>query len=103
MKRIPTYLSLTEVPVPQPRVHCAGVAIGDEIYLIGGEYHHNHDCDAPTVQIYDTVANTWSSGPDLPRGRSHHEWATFVHNGLVWCVSGVDSSQSPRGHPLGDR
>lgn len=87
----------TEPDVPQPRVHGAGVALNGKIYLVGGELKHTHNGDTTTVQIYDPATNTWSMGPDLPLPRSHVEWNTFVYEGKIWSVSGVDSSQTPRG------
>ncbi|MEM1167101.1 MAG: kelch repeat-containing protein [Planctomycetota bacterium] len=83
--------------VPEPRVHAAGVAIGETIYFIGGEFEHRHNGDTPELQMYDTSTETWSTGAPMPIGRSHHEWATFVHNGEIWVGGGVDSSQNPRG------
>ena len=83
--------------VPKPRVHVAGVAYRGRIWIIGGEYHHRHDGDTTTVQVYDPATDSWTqSVAQLPQARSHHEWATFVHDDRIWTVSGVDSSQSPR-------
>ena len=85
--------------VPAPRVHVAGVAFDGKIWLIGGEYHHRHDGDTVTVQVYDPATDMWDmSKPQLPMARSHHEWATFVHDRKIYCVSGVDSvNRSERG------
>lgn len=84
-----------EVKVPRPRVHAGGAAVGEKIYLIGGELQHIHDGDTKTVQIYDTITEQWSFGADLPLARSHTDWATFAHLGEIWSVSGVDSSNAP--------
>lgn len=98
-------------PVPQKRVHVAGVNLNGKIYLIGGEFDHNHDLtgDTPTVQVYDPATDTWNptsenaaANPplaDLPAGagRSHHEWATFVHNGRILVVGGVDGVKEVAG------
>ena len=81
--------------VPRPRVHASGVAVGDKIYMIGGELDHSHAGDTNTVQIYDTLTDTWSFGANAPLRRSHSEWATFEHNGEIWSVSGVDSANAP--------
>lgn len=84
-------------PVPEPRVHAAAVAFEQKVWLIGGEYHHKHDGDTDTVQVYDPETDDWDlSQPKIPEKRSHHEWATFVFNGEIWSVSGVDSANSPR-------
>lgn len=74
--------------VPEARVHAAAVPYEGKIWLIGGEYHHSHDGDTTTVQIYDPENDTWDvNGPELPVVRSHHEWSTFVHEGEIWIVS----------------
>ena len=84
--------------VPEPRVHAAGVCLNGKVYLIGGEYHHTHDGDTKTMQVYDPHTNAWDlTKARLPEARSHHEWATFVHDGTIWSVSGVDSKNDPRG------
>jgi hypothetical protein len=57
--------------VPKPRVHVVGPAIGDKIYLVGGELHHAHDGDTRSLQIFDTTTQTWSHGAPAPRRRSH--------------------------------
>lgn len=81
--------------LPKARVHVAGVAVGEKIYIIGGEINHGHDGDTADVQIYDTKMQTWSVGAPIPRVRSHHEWATFVERGEIWSVGGVDSNKPP--------
>lgn len=87
----------TAAPIPEARVHVAGVPFEGRIWVIGGEFHHRHDGDTTLVQIYDPGSDSWSVGPALPEARSHHEWATFAHAGSIWSVSGVDSSINPRG------
>ena len=42
------------------------------------------------MQIYDTVANTWSSGAPLPDNRAGSATAAF--NGKVYIIGGYDSS-----------
>lgn len=81
--------------VPRPRVHPAGVAVDDKIYMIGGEVTHAHEGDTNTLQIYDTLTDTWSFGANVPLRRSHSEWATFEHHGEIWSVSGVNSANAP--------
>lgn len=84
--------------VPTPRVHAGAVALNGKIYLIGGEMHHSHDQDTRTVFTYDPVTKTYDyQAANLPMARSHLEWATFVYDGKIISVSGVDSSKSPRG------
>ena len=87
----------TAASVRRPRVHAAAVSIDGRIYMIGGEFDHSHAGDRRDVQIYDPGTNSWSFGEPLPLPRSHIEWNTFVHNGEIWSVSGVDSGRDPRG------
>ena len=44
--------------------HMGSVAIGDEVWLIGGFFG---DGLTEKVQIYNTQTQTWSFGPDLPK------------------------------------
>lgn len=84
-------------PVPEGRVHAAAVSVDGKIFLIGGEVAHAHTGDTTTVQVYDPSTDVWTSDcAALPEPRSHHEWATFAHDGRIISVSGVDSSQDPR-------
>lgn len=87
----------TAAPLLEARVHVAGVPFDGEVWVIGGEFEHRHNGDTTLVQIYDPVRDEWRRGPALPEARSHHEWATFTHDGVIWTVSGVDSSNRPRG------
>ena len=89
--------------VPEPRLHVAGVPFNNEIWLIGGEITHSHTGDTTTVQIYTPSTNSWRSGPPLPEARSHHDWATFTHEGRIWSVSGVDSSSPKPGQTPPER
>ena len=53
--------------MPVPRDHLAAVAIGDEIWAIGGRVSgRNQD----RVDIYDASRDAWRAGPPLPRATS---------------------------------
>lgn len=99
-------LDLTDEPagwkraadLPVPRIHLAAVPYNGKIWVIGGEVNHNHSGDTKTVQVYDPTTDSWELDyPELPEARSHSEWATFVHGGKIYSVSGVDSGKKPRG------
>ncbi|MBN9690440.1 MAG: hypothetical protein J0M24_09375 [Verrucomicrobia bacterium] len=56
-----------EFPQPFQRRALAVAALGNRIYCIGGMDSDNKPTQR--VEIYDTVAGTWSQGPDLPPGK----------------------------------
>lgn len=89
----------TEPALPERFGHMAAVALNGKIITVGGERDHaGHVGESGNVQVYDPSTNTWDlSWPDCPEARTHHEWATFVYNGEVWSVSGVDTDRSPIG------
>lgn len=76
-------------PMPDPRNQFSAVAIGSRVYAIGGQYNHDsQQLDQARVDIYDAATDTWSRGPDLPKGHSHGEAGTFVHDGRIVMVGG---------------
>ena len=76
-------------PMPVPRNQFSCVAFDGKIYAIGGQLHHDSmQLDQARVDIYDPVTDSWSSGPALPKGHSHAEGATFVHNGRIFMAGG---------------
>lgn len=76
-------------PLPLPRNQFSTVSLGTRIYAIGGQLHHDSvQLDQPRVDIFDTETDTWSRGPDLPKGHSHGEAGTFVHDGGIYMVGG---------------
>ena len=71
---------------PQPVLT---VVLEGRLYAIGGQFHHDSEqLDQPRTDIYDPVTDAWSSGPDLPKGHSHAEGATFVHDRRIYMVGG---------------
>ena len=76
-------------PMPVPRNQFSTVLFDGKIYAIGGQFHHDSmQLDQPRTDIYDPDTLTWSSGPDLPKGHSHAEGATFVHADKIYMVGG---------------
>ena len=76
-------------PMPDPRNQFSCVTFDGKIYAIGGQYHHDSgQLDQPRVDIYDAKTDSWSRGPDLPKGHSHAEGGTFVHGGKIYMVGG---------------
>ena len=76
-------------PMPVPRNQFSTVVLDGKIYAIGGQFHHDSmQLDQPRVDIYDPQTDSWSSGPDLPKGHSHAEGATFVHGLHIYMIGG---------------
>lgn len=38
--------------------------------------------------LISATADTWTSGPPLPKGHSHAEGSTFVHDGRIYMAGG---------------
>ena len=76
-------------PMPAPRNQFSTVTLAGKIYAIGGQFHHDSmQLDQSRVDIYDPRTDQWSRGPNLPKGHSHAEGGTFVHQGRVYMVGG---------------
>jgi N-acetylneuraminic acid mutarotase len=76
-------------PMPVPRNQFSTVVFNGKIYAIGGQFHHDSmQLDQPRTDIYDPQNDSWSSGPDLPKGHSHAEGSTFVHNDQIYMLGG---------------
>ncbi len=76
-------------PMPTPRNQFSAVTIEGRIYAIGGQFHHDSEqLDQARVDIYDPETDSWASGPALPKGHSHAEAGTFVHDGRIYMVGG---------------
>ena len=76
-------------PMPTPRNQFSCVTFEGRIYAIGGQFHHDTEqLDQARVDIYDPATDTWTSGPPLPKGHSHAEGSTFVHDGRIYMAGG---------------
>ena len=76
-------------PMPTPRNQFSTVTVDGRIYAIGGQFHHDSEqLDQARVDIYDPATDSWASGPPLPKGHSHAEGGTFVHDGRIYVVGG---------------
>jgi len=76
-------------PIPVPRNQFSAVVFNGELYAIGGQFHHDSmQLDQPRVDIYNPETDSWRDGPALPKGHSHSEGATFVHNDRIYLVGG---------------
>jgi N-acetylneuraminic acid mutarotase len=71
--------------MPRPRDHLAAVVVGNRIYAIGGR-----DSEIVSrVDIYDTVTDTWSSGPKMLVPASAMT-AALLADGKIHVVGGED-------------
>ena len=79
----------SSTPMPTPRNQFSTVIFQNKIYAIGGQFNHDsQQLDQARVDIFDPQTATWSSGPALPKGHSHAEGATFVHDNKIWMIGG---------------
>lgn len=74
-----------ETKLPYPRAGCAVVAIGNEIWVAGGERPQDNFASS-RVDVYSTVNNSWTSTDPLLRGR--HGTGMVVHDGLIYLAAG---------------
>ncbi|MCE2541279.1 MAG: hypothetical protein J4G16_13120 [Acidobacteria bacterium] len=50
--------------------------------------HRREQLDQARVDVYDPATDTWTAGPPLPKGHSHAEGSTFVHDGRIYMAGG---------------
>ncbi|MEP3208647.1 MAG: DUF5018 domain-containing protein, partial [Maribacter sp.] len=68
---VPTDTWSLGTPIPFPGNHMGLVVVGTDVWLLGGFLGANWPGLATTkVQIYHTLTDTWSAGPDLPGARA---------------------------------
>lgn len=83
--------------LPAPRNQFSTVTIDGRVYVIGGQFHHDSmQLDQPRVDIYDPETDSWSRGPQLPKGHSHSEGGTFVSGGRIYMVGGHTTPEGGR-------
>jgi N-acetylneuraminic acid mutarotase len=77
-------------PLPNPRNHMAGVALGGLIYAIGGQHLGDEDNgNQSDMQAYDPATNTWTARASMPRPAGHINASTLVVGGRIMVVAGV--------------
>jgi Kelch motif protein len=72
----------TEAPIPVPHAQSRGTAVGQLIYVPGGFNSVSFGGPLDTMQIYDTLHRTWSSGATMPGTRGGVATETF--SGMVY-------------------
>jgi hypothetical protein len=67
----------TLAPIPVPHAQSRGTAVGTNIYVPGGYNSISFAGPLDTMQIYNTVTNTWSAGMDLAGGAFRRGHGSF--------------------------
>lgn len=77
-------------PLPNPRNHLSGAAVGGEIYAVGGQELGDEDYgNTRTVEAYDPQSDSWREVASLPEPLGHISAGTFAYRGRVVVVMGV--------------
>lgn len=87
-----TWITTDFTPLPTPRAfpysHAVPVVDG-KIYLVGGVMGTLASSWTPldVVEIYDTITDTWSTGPLLPQPTDHY--LTVLLNRTIYVIGGI--------------
>ncbi|MGA7729814.1 MAG: S-layer homology domain-containing protein [Chloroflexia bacterium] len=76
----------TVAPIPTPHAQSRAAAVGTKMYVPGGYNSIAFTGPLNSMQIYDSVANSWSQGAALPAVRSGAAVVEF--NGKVYIIAG---------------
>lgn len=79
-----------KAPLPVPKRNAAVVAVGSKIFVIGGVT--TGAAVTSTVDIYDTISDTWTAGPPLPGPRCRA--SAVQYNGIIYLLGGTTSAAS---------
>src|SRR5829696_6780997 len=76
-------------PVPTERTEVTAAAVGRRIWVLGG--YAPGGATLATAEVYDTAADTWARGPDLPVAVNHAMAATL--DGVLYVAGGNDGTR----------
>jgi Kelch motif/Galactose oxidase, central domain len=76
-------------PAPSERTEVAAAAVGERIWVLGG--YAPDGATLATVEVYDTAADTWAAGPELPVAVNHAMAATL--DGVLYIAGGNDGDR----------
>jgi N-acetylneuraminic acid mutarotase len=79
-------------PVPTARTDARAAVLGGQLYVVGG-VNSKHKT-VGTLEVYDPVANSWTTGPSMPTPR--FDMAVGVINGKLY-VAGGEAGGGPVG------
>ena len=72
-------------PLPEPILDAGGVGLDGKFYSVSGKT--TGSVYIPTFRIFDTVANSWTTGPDLP-GPGVEDPAVVAMDGKIYVAGG---------------
>lgn len=79
-------------PLPLPRNHLGGTALGGQVYAIGGQLGNDENAqNRPEVHRYDPAADRWTRVADLPAGRGHTTASAFADRGRLLLLGGTEN------------
>lgn len=83
----PTWTAVA--PLPNPRNHTVGVALGGYVYAIGGQ-HDTLEGSGNQVDVhrYNPATNQWIAVAPLPLAKGHTSSSSFVVNGRIMVIGG---------------
>jgi len=67
------------------------VTVEDSIYLIGGNFGYIYEA-FKTVEIYDPITDSWTTGPDLNTGRYQFSAVYLPSEKRIYAVGGRDEN-----------
>ena len=77
-------------PLPNPRNHIAGAALGGKIYAVGGQHLGDEEGgNQRSVHVFDPATGTWQAVAPLPLPLSHTSASTLAWGGHLIVVGGV--------------
>jgi PKD repeat protein len=82
-----TDLWTTVAPMPIPVTHMGIAVVGTDIWIISGFAGNHPGTPENAVQIYNTISNSWSSGPPLPAPNG--SGAAAFNNGKIHYFGGL--------------
>jgi len=78
-------------PLPNPRNHLAGAALGGRIYAVGGQHGENERTgNQRQVDAYDPATDSWTQVADLPSARGHVATSAVVVAGRIVVIGGTE-------------
>ncbi|MBB5374990.1 N-acetylneuraminic acid mutarotase [Deinococcus metalli] len=84
-----------DTPLPNPRNHLGGIALGGLMYAVGGQHLGNEATDNVTdVHAYDPATRTWTAVRSLPIPLGHIAASTVAWRGRIVVVGGVTTSSA---------
>jgi N-acetylneuraminic acid mutarotase len=86
---------VSRAALPTARTHMGAVTLNGKIYAIGGQKNQDQaESPQSAVEVYDPVADKWTTAAALPFGRSHINSATIVVSGRIFTLGGETTYQN---------